>query len=109
VIEVEVFRALGEPTRLEIIERLLHNPSQSLGPLTRDLNLTRQGARRHVQVLVEARLIRLRPVGRETWVELDSNTLLQAKAFIDRLEKQWDIQLQSLKKSVEEEPGKAIG
>lgn len=100
---VEVFRALGEPTRLEIVQRLVQNPHQQVGAVTQGLNLTRQGARRHLQVLAEANIIYLRPQGREVWVDLDLTTLQGAKAFIQKLEMEWDTRLDALKRRIEEE------
>lgn len=99
----EVFRALGEPTRLELIQRLVREPKQQIGILTQGLDLTRQGARRHVQVLVDAKLIRLVPKGRDVWVELDPATLNGAKRFIEGLERDWDVRILALKRSIESE------
>jgi DNA-binding transcriptional ArsR family regulator len=101
--KVAIFRALGEETRLELVERLIAQPKQQLHVLTDGLGLTRQGSRRHVQVLADAKLVNLQPEGRDVWVELDVNVLRQAKLFIELLEIQWDHRLQNLKHNIEAE------
>ena len=102
---VEVFRALGDPVRLEMVSRLSKSRSSTIVALSRDLGLTRQGARRHLQVLVNARLARLSKDGREVSVNLDAETLEQAQAFIAKLERQWERRLDALKVFVEENEG----
>jgi DNA-binding transcriptional ArsR family regulator len=105
---VEVFRALGDPVRLEMVSRLSKSRSSTIVALSRDLGLTRQGARRHLQVLVNAKVARLSKSGRDVNVELDVKTVDQAKAFIARLERQWEVRLDALKVFVEEgqKPGR---
>jgi DNA-binding transcriptional ArsR family regulator len=98
----EVFRALGDPVRLEMVQRLSKQPRQRITAVSLGLGITRQGARRHLQVLADAHLVRLEPSGRDVWVELDPATLDGAKAFIAELERQWDIRLSALKQSLEE-------
>jgi DNA-binding transcriptional ArsR family regulator len=99
---VDVFRALGDPVRMEMVRRLAKNRSSTIVALSLDLGLTRQGARRHLQVLVNAKLARLSKEGREVSVELNTKALDQAKACIARLERQWEVRLDALKLFVEE-------
>ena len=99
---VEVFRALGDPVRMEMVRRLAKSRSSTIISLSRGLGLTRQGARRHLQVLVNAKLARLSRRGRDVNVNLDAEKLDQAKTFIARLERQWESRLEALKRMVEE-------
>jgi DNA-binding transcriptional ArsR family regulator len=98
---VELFKALGEPTRLEMVERLSTKKFYTLTTLSHGLKLTRQGARKHLKVLEEANLIVLKNIGRDTVVELDEKTLDLGKKFITKLEKQWESRLEKLKDFVE--------
>ena len=97
-----VFRALGDPVRLEMVQRLSREPRQRITAVSLGLGITRQGARRHLQVLADAHLVRLEPMGRDVWVQLERQTLDGAKAFIAALELRWDSRLQALKELVEE-------
>jgi DNA-binding transcriptional ArsR family regulator len=102
MIEAEIYKALGDPIRLEIVRRLSTGSPNTLGELSRNLGISRQGARKQLQVLVNANVVHLRQRGRQTDVTLDTKTLQVARAFITKLENQWDDRLEALKKYVEE-------
>jgi DNA-binding transcriptional ArsR family regulator len=97
----ELFRALGDPTRLEMVERLSKGASYTITTVSRELGITRQGARKHLQVLADAHLITLEPRGRDVHVQLDRKTLDKGKAYIAELERQWDKRLNALRDLVE--------
>jgi DNA-binding transcriptional ArsR family regulator len=100
----EIFKALGDPIRLEIMQRLSNGEELTIGEVSDDLGVTRQGARKHLQVLVDVNMVTLEPKGRDVYVHLDTASLDDAKAFIAQLEKRWDNRLQALKQFVEESP-----
>lgn len=102
--ESRVFKALGDPLRLRIVQRLSSESHHTISTLSEDLGLTRQGARRQIQVLVDAQILRLQPVGRETRVTLNVSTLETAREWITSLERQWDQRLMALKTLVEATP-----
>lgn len=58
---VELFRALGDPTRLEMVLRLSSGRSQTITSVSNGLEISRQGARKHLQILVDAKVIKLEP------------------------------------------------
>lgn len=97
-----VFKALGDPVRLEMIQRLSDGSPYTIGRLSEGLGITRQGARKQIQVLASAKVIKLKPQGRETQVTLETASLELARKFIADLEKQWDRRLEALKEFVEE-------
>lgn len=99
----EVFNALGDPVRLEMVQRLTNGQPSTISVVSEGLGITRQGARKHLQVLADAGLVTLEPKGREVAVELDVQTLDSARAYIAELEKQWDARLDALKSFVEDE------
>ena len=100
----EVFKALGDPIRLEIVQRLSRGETVTIGDVSGGLGVTRQGARKHLQVLVEANLVMLEPKGRDVYVRLETHTLDEAKAFIAEIEKRWDTRLEALRQFVENNP-----
>ncbi len=99
----KVFSALGDPVRLELVQRLISEPHQRISQVTVGLGLTRQGARRQLQVLVDADIVILEPAGREVWVDVTRESLDPVKSFISKLERQWERRLESLKQSIESE------
>jgi DNA-binding transcriptional ArsR family regulator len=99
-----VFRALGDPVRLEMVRRLSSGAPATISFVSSGFGISRQGARKHLQVLADAGLVALSPVGRDVNVQLDAATLEAARAFITALEAQWDARLQKLKAFVESGP-----
>lgn len=97
----EIFRALGDPIRLEMVQRLRRDSRCTISTVSEGLGITRQGARKHLRVLEDANLIHLKPEGRDVLVTLETETLDQAKQFISELEQRWDARLEALKKLVE--------
>jgi DNA-binding transcriptional ArsR family regulator len=101
----EVFRALGDPVRLEMVRRLSRPEGKpcTIAEVSSGLGITRQGARKHLQVLVDARLAELEPSGRDVLVRLDTESLQQARTYLAEIERQWDTRLAALRRLVEEE------
>lgn len=97
----QVFQALGDPVRLEMVQRLCRHQPCTIAEVSQGLGITRQGARKHLQVLVDARLATLEPHGREVHVQLVPAGLDHVRAFLDKLERQWDRRLSALKRFVE--------
>lgn len=100
---VDVFRALGDPIRLEMVRRLAHGAPHTISTVSSQLDITRQGARKHLQVLADAKVIELKPKGRDTEVRLLRDTLDQGKSFIEHLEQMWDVRLEKLRAILENE------
>lgn len=103
--EAQIFKALGDPLRLSIVQRLSNGSIYTLSGVTEGLGISRQGARKQIQVLVAANIIQLTPDGREVRVELVINSLKSVKSFISDLENQWDTRLGKLKDFVEKNRG----
>ena len=98
---VEIYKALGDPIRLRIVTRLSKKSPYTIGELSKNLGITRQGARKQLQVLVTANLVNLTTNGRETEVQLNTESLKTAGQFIAQLEQQWDQRLMALKDFIE--------
>ena len=99
----ELFRALGDPTRLEMVRRLSSGNTYTLTSVSSGLEISRQGARKHLQILAEAKVISLEPRGRDTAVRLERDALETGRAFITDLEIRWDKRLEALRRFVDDE------
>lgn len=97
----EVFKALGDPVRLEIVERLTVKSPCPISSVTQGLGVSRQGARKHLQVLVDAEIIQLFPRGRDRMVHLEPAKMDAAQEFLARIERTWESRLEALKAFVE--------
>lgn len=98
----QVFHALGDPTRLLLVERLSTSGSQSMGALTQGLAMSRQAAAKHLYVLKEAGLVVVEGRGRQVMCHLDTERLRQAEAWIGERAIEWDGRLSALKRLVED-------
>ena len=101
MIEANIYKALGDPIRLEMVRRLAGGSSLNISELSKDLGVTRQGARKQLQVLVSANVVQLTPRGRGTLVNLNRATLKVATEFISRNDAEWETRLEALKNFVE--------
>jgi len=61
----EVFRALADPTRRQLLDELFREDGQTLGALEERFSMTRFGVMKHLKQLEEAGLVVTRKKGRE--------------------------------------------
>src|SRR3954447_6277899 len=62
----DLFRALGDPTRRAIFERLVSQGEQTVRALTGHAGISQPAVSKHLGVLKSAGLVRDRPEGRQT-------------------------------------------
>jgi len=60
-----VFKALADPTRRHLLDRLFEQDGRTLGQLEGGLEMTRFGVMKHLRVLEDAGLVVTRRAGRE--------------------------------------------
>ena len=60
-----VFRALADPTRRHLLDRLFERDGRTLTELEEELEMTRFGVMKHLRVLEDAGLVVTRRSGRE--------------------------------------------
>lgn len=61
----DVFKALADPTRRKLLDRLYADNGQTLGALCEQLNMTRQAVTKHLVLLEAANLVVTVRKGRE--------------------------------------------
>lgn len=96
-----VFRALGDPTRLAMIERLSKGP-QTVGQLAEPLEMTLAGASKHVGVLEDAGLLMRTKEGRARVCTLTPQPLKAAREWVERYSVFWNERLDALEKAIRE-------
>lgn len=92
-----VLAALGDPTRLAIVERLVQGGPASVSKLSEGLPVTRQAVTKHLRVLSDAGVVTSSRYGREQVVKLEPVRLTEASVWLNRLAIEWDIRLGRLK------------
>ena len=97
-----LFSALGDQSRLAIVEKLADGSSHSISELAEGAAVTRQALSKHLRVLEEVGLVRGRRTGRENRFHLVPEPLNEAMKSLSLISAQWDDALQRLKNFVEE-------
>ena len=98
---VQIFAALGDETRLQLVARLGDGRERSISQLKEGLPLTRQGLTKHLRVLEEAGILRSHRVGRETRFAYLPDSIGSARDCLEDISRQWDEALARLKSLVE--------
>ena len=96
-----VFSALGDKTRLELINKLCRGELRSISQLTAGTHLTRQAITKHLRVLQRAGLVRSDRSGREKLFKLHPGPIAELRDYLDFVSAQWDDALARLKSFVE--------
>jgi DNA-binding transcriptional ArsR family regulator len=100
----EVFKALADSTRRELLDRLFERDGQSLGALEAELPMTRFGVMKHLKVLEEAGLVVTRRRGREKLHFLNPVPIrLIHDRWVGKYAEPWASALSELKKDLEED------
>ena len=90
-----VFRALGDPTRREMLHRLVDG-ERTVGELAEPFRMSVQAASKHVKVLERAGLVRRRVQGRVHYCRLHAERLAEAQRWIAFYERFWSGRLDAL-------------
>jgi len=95
-----LFKALADPSRREIL-RLLATGDLPLRRIEERFRMSRPAVIKHIRILKECRLVRVRKAGRETIHRLDPRPLRLLHYWTSQLDAFWDDRLQKLKDQVE--------
>jgi DNA-binding transcriptional ArsR family regulator len=90
-----VFRALGDPTRREMLRRLAAG-ELTVGELAQPFQMSLAAASKHVKVLERAGLVRRSIIGRTHRCRLDARRLADAQEWIAFYERYWGERLDAL-------------
>ncbi len=96
----DVFRAIADPTRRAILDRLRAGPT-AVNPLASEFAQSRPAISKHLRVLRDARLVSEHKAGRERLYQLQPAPLKQVVGWIEGYRAFWQISLDNLKKYLE--------
>lgn len=98
-----LFAALGDPTRLALLQYLSRGGPASISTLAQKFQTTRQGVTKHLHVLEAAGIIDGERRGREHVWALNPRRLADAQRHLDTITRGWDSALARLKAHVEQQ------
>lgn len=94
------FRALGDPTRRQILMEL-GREDLTITEVVERFDLTRTAVRKHLTILEEGNLITVTPRGKERVTQLNPGGLKSTAEWFNYFDQYWDTALHSLKNAVE--------
>jgi DNA-binding transcriptional ArsR family regulator len=98
----DVFRAIADPTRRAILDRLRAGPTP-VNALAADFQQTRPAISKHLRVLRDAALVSEERVGRERVYQLQPRRLQQVAGWVEGYRAFWIDNLNNLKRYLEQE------
>src|SRR4051794_24875227 len=94
------FDVLAEPTRRRILDLLLERP-RLVGELTEQLGLSQPGTSKHLRVLRDAGLVRVRAEAQRRWYELRPEPLREVDAWLTPYRRLWGHGLDALERHLD--------
>jgi DNA-binding transcriptional ArsR family regulator len=91
----DVFQAIADPTRREIINLIAHK-SLNLNGIAENFDMSRQAISLHIKILTECGLIVVNQQGRERYCEARLDKLNEVSAWVEQYKEFWETKLDSL-------------
>lgn len=91
----DVFQAIADPTRRQIIH-LLAKQSLNLNAVAERFDISRPAVSKHIKILAECGLIAIRQEGRERYCDARLQKLKEVSRWVEQYSLFWDQKLNSL-------------
>ena len=91
----DVFQAIADPRRRAILS-LLALQTLTLNAIAQNFKISRPAVSRHVRILSECGLVKIRQEGRERYCEATLDKLGEVSDWVEQYKKFWEAKLDSL-------------
>jgi DNA-binding transcriptional ArsR family regulator len=91
----DVFQAIADPTRREIIDLVAHR-SLNLNAIAENFDVSRQAISLHIKILTECGLLVIKQQGRERYCEAKFRKLHEVSDWIEKYRILWDKRLDKM-------------
>src|SRR6476620_1432146 len=91
----DVFQAIADPTRREIINMIAHR-SLHLNTVAEKFDISRPAISKHIKILTECGLIAIRQQGRHSYCEAKLDKLNEVSGWVEQYRKFWTQKLDAL-------------
>ncbi len=91
----DVFQAIADPTRREIVNLLAHR-SMNLNSVAENFDISRPAISRHIKILTECGLVVIRQEGRDRYCEARLKKLNEVAEWLEQYKSFWNKTLDSL-------------
>ncbi len=97
----DVFQAIADPTRREILSLLATQPL-NVNAVAQQFDVSRTAVYKHMKILSECGLVVIVPQGRERYCEAKLDKLSEVNDWIAQYKQFWEQRLDSLERYLEE-------
>ena len=98
----DVFQAIADPTRREIINTIAHQ-SLNLNSVAEKFDVSRPAISKHIKILTECGLVVIKQQGRERYCEANLKSLAEVSDWIEQYRTFWTKKLDALASFLEKE------
>jgi DNA-binding transcriptional ArsR family regulator len=91
----DVFQAIADPTRREIINLIAHK-SLNLNSVAENFDVSRPAISKHIKILMECGLLVINQQGRERYCEAKLDKLNEVSDWVEQYRKFWNAKLDAL-------------
>ncbi|NHA03608.1 winged helix-turn-helix transcriptional regulator [Mucilaginibacter sp. HC2] len=95
MLQRDVFKAIADPTRREIINLIAHN-NMNLNALADNFNISRPAVSKHIKILTECGLLVIKQQGRERFCQADLRQLQEVTDWAEQYRQFWMKKLDAL-------------
>jgi len=103
----DVFQAIADPTRRQIIGLIAHNPL-NLNAVSAKFTISRPAISKHIRILTECGLIEIKQTGRERYCYANLKQLKEVNEWTEKYRMFWTQKLDALENFLAKEQKKKI-
>jgi DNA-binding transcriptional ArsR family regulator len=97
----DVFQAIADPTRREIISMIAHK-SLNVNSVAENFDVSRTAIYKHLKILSECGLVKIKQQGRERYCEAKLEKLSVVSDWVEQYREMWNNRLDSLENYLKE-------
>jgi DNA-binding transcriptional ArsR family regulator len=90
--QINLFEALADPARLRIVEAMKSGEC-AVGDIVERMEIHQSGVSRHLRILAEAGIVRMRPEGQKRLYSLRKEAFDQLDAWVAGYRRHWEARL----------------
>jgi len=91
----DVFQAIADPTRRQIIGLVVKKP-QNLNAIAENFDVSRRAISLHIKILTECGLVVIKQQGRERYCEAKLDKLNEVSVWIEQYKQHWENKFDNL-------------
>lgn len=95
----DVFQAIADPNRRQIIDLLAKEP-MTLNSIADKFHISRSAVSQHIKLLTECGVVEVEQKGRERYCKIQPQSLIPAFLWLERYQKQWEERIDSFEKYI---------